>query len=296
MEFKETNLNFEKKSIFIYSLLSPLLLIIALWVFLKKKVFSNIKYNFYFFDGKSKLCREVKENATKWRALDLTYNNYSENDSSFGDLAYGFWWNNLKNAQALRNRLRLLKLLLLKNIKEISTRGEKVRLISIASGSAQGVIETVYEAKKSGILVKVILIDLDPTAIKYSQKFSEKMGVGEQFTFVNRRASAICEIAKDFKPNLIEMVGFLEYKPFNKAISLIESINNALDSKGVFLTSQISFNLESIFLKEVINWSMIYRTPKELSKIFSLAGFSNENCFFYWEPLKIHFIIEGKKE
>ncbi|GAI09018.1 unnamed protein product [marine sediment metagenome] len=91
------------------------------------------------------------------------------------------------------------------------------------------------------------------------------------------------------------MVGFLEYRPDEKAIKLINSIYQVLEKDGVFRVSQIAPNLERFFLKEVIGWSMIYRNPKELAKILSLAGFSLENCSFCWEPLKIHYIAECKK-
>ena len=289
IKFEKINLNFERKKFYI--LFAPLFLIIAFYVFLKKKIVPRPKYNFYFFDGASKLCREVKENATKWRALDLTYNNRAKNN----DLIYNFFWHTLKNARALRNRLKLIKFLLLKNIEEISKKGNEVRLISIASGSAQGVIETIAQAKEKGILVKSVLIDLDPTAIEYSRKLAQEKKIENQVRFVNQKASVIREIGKEFKPNLIEMVGFLEYRPFEKAVKLISSIYQVLENGGTFLVSQISPNIESFFLKEVINWPMIYRKPTELAKILSMSGFSLNNCTFYQEPLKVHYIAECKK-
>jgi len=72
-------------------------------------------------------------------------------------------------------------------------------------------------------------------------------------------------------------------------------IYQILEKEGVFLVSQIIPNSESFFLKEVINWPMIYRKPEELAEILSLAGFSLNNCRFYQEPLKIHCIAECKK-
>ena len=288
IRFKEINLDFEKKSFYI--LFAPLFLIIAFYVFLKKKIVPQPKFNFYFFDGVSKNCREIKENAARWKALDIIYNYQLGNENLITD-----FWLEIKNAQAVRNRLKLIKHLLFKNIEEISKNGKEIRLISIASGSAQGAIETISLAKQEGIFVKSVFIDIDPTALEHARKLAQKLGVENQITFVNKTASIINEIGKDFKPNLIEMVGFLEYRPEEKAIKLIQSIYQVLEKEGTFLVSQISPNLESFFLKEVINWPMIYRKPKEITKILSLAGFSLENCSFYWEPLKIHYIAECKK-
>jgi SAM-dependent methyltransferase len=290
LKLNQKELNFEKNSF--YFLFAPIFLLIALYVYLKKKIIPNPKYNFYFFDGASKLCREVKENAAKWRALDLTYNYRSEKNS---DLIYDFFWHNLRNACALRNRLKLVKFLLIKNIEEVSKKENEVRLISVAAGSAQGVIEAITKVKEKGILIKGILIDLDHSAIEYSKKLAQEMEIENQLTFINKTASSIIEIGKDFKPNLIEMVGFLEYRPFDKAVKLVTSIYQVLEKGGVFLVSQIAPNAESLFLKEVINWPMIYRRPEELAKILSLSGFSLDNCIFYEEPLMVHYIAECKK-
>jgi len=289
----DKNLNFEKNSFYI--LFAPLFLIIAFYVYLKKKIIPHPKFNFYFFDGISKNCRKIKENARSWYALNLVYNNYSNTDVFWGNLTYNFFWHSLKNSRALRNRLKLISFLLFKNFEEILRKNKEVRLISIASGSAQGVIETAAEAKRKGILIKGILIDLDPIAIEYSKKLSQKWGVEKQFTFINNKASIINKIGKEFKPNIIEMVGFLEYKPFNKAVRLIQDIYQVLDKEGVFITSQIASNFEKLFQAEVANWPMIYRNSKETAKILSLSGFSSGNYSFYQEPLKIHYIAECKK-
>jgi SAM-dependent methyltransferase len=286
LKLNQKELNFEKKSF--YFLFTPIFLLIALYVYLKKKIIPNPKYNFYFFDGVSINCREIKENAARWKALDIIYNKKSEN--IFED-----FWSNLRCFQATKNRLRLIKRLLLKNIEEISSKNKEIRMISIASGSAQGVIETIAKAKEKGILVKGILIDLDLSALEYSKKLAREMKIENQLTFINQTASAIIEIGKDFKPNLIEMVGFLEYRPFDKAVKLVTTIYQILEKGGVFLVSQIAPNAESFFLREVINWPMIYRKPEGLAKILSLSGFSLDNCIFYEEPLKIHYIAECKK-
>lgn len=288
VSFKKINLNFEKKKL--YVLLSPFFFIIALYIWLKKKIITNPRVNFYFFDGVSKNCKEIKENAGNWRALDIVYNYQKGSENMFAD-----FWHNLRPSQATRNRLKLIKYLLLKNIENIVKKNKEVRLVSIASGSAQGVIEVIAEAKKREILVRAVLIDLDKNAIEHSKRLAQKMKIENQITFINKPASFVKVIGKDFKPNLIEMIGFLEYRPFNKAVKLIKNIQQALENEGVFLVSQITYNLEMFFLKEVINWSMVYRKPKELAKILSLANFNLEDCLFYWEPFKIHYIAECKK-
>lgn len=284
----DKEIKFEKKSF--YVLFVPLFLIIAAWVWLKKKINPNLKVNFYFFDGVSENCRKIKENAARWQALDIVYNYQKGSENIFAD-----FWHDLRSSQGTRNRLKIIKFLLFKNIKKISEKNKEVRLISIASGSAQGIIEAMSEAKKQGILVRSILIDLDQTALDHAKNLSQSLGVENQIIFINKTASYVGEIGKEFRPNLLEMVGFLEYRPDEKAIKLIQLIHQVLENEGIFLVSQILPNMEKFFLREVINWPMIYREPKQLAKLLSLGGFSLENCIFYKEPLGIHCIVEAKK-
>lgn len=284
-------LNYEKSSCW-YPLRLLLIWLLALWVAIKKRIFGpNLKINTFWFDGVSKNCRIIKENAAGWKALDIIYNYFQRDKENI----FTNFWLSIKNAQAVRNRLKLTKFLLMKNIESLSNKVREIRLISIASGSAQAVIEAIAEEKEKRILVKGILIDIDPTALDHAKKLAQRFGVEDKFLFINKTASAISEIGREFKPNLIEMVGFLEYRSKEKAIKLIKVIYQVLKKEGIFLVSHIAPNLEKFFLKEVINWPMKYRTLKELAKIISLGSFSLENCTFYAEPFKIHYIAECKK-
>ena len=129
----------------------PLMWILALWVALKKKIWGpNLKINTYWVDGISPVCKEIKERATTWKALDIIYNRKFGQKKDFGEMVADFWLKIL-NAQEVRNRLKLTKQKLKEEIEECLKRdqtGSRVRLLSIASGSAQGVIEVIQEFKQ----------------------------------------------------------------------------------------------------------------------------------------------------
>jgi len=52
--------------------------------------------------------------------------------------------------------------------------GQEVRLVSLACGSAQAIIEVIAELKRKGINVKVILIDLEQEALDYTKGLAEE--------------------------------------------------------------------------------------------------------------------------
>jgi SAM-dependent methyltransferase len=293
--FKEisTEVNFEiKRPVDFF--LHPVIFFISLWVSIKKLIKPKIKTNFYFFDGISNLCRAVKDNATNWRALDITYNHYGVKEN-LNDRVYDFYWHNLRSSRGLRNRLRIVKFLLNKNIEEIAKNKKDIQILSIASGSAQGVIECVEMAQKKGIKAKILLIDLDQSALDHAKELAKNKRIENQIEFVCDRASALSKVSNNFRPDIIEMVGFLEYRPKEKAIKLVRAIYESLNKNGVFITSQVFDGVDRLFMESVLNWSMIYRKPEDSLLILSEAGFNQDDCNFFWEPFKIHYVMECKK-
>lgn len=272
----------------------PLFFLLSLWVSIKKLINPGIKTNFHFFDGVSVLCRAVKDNATNWRALDFTYNNYAASDKG-KDRIYDFYWHNLRSSRGLRNRLKIVKFLFDRNIEEIAKKKKTIKVLSIASGSAQGIIECAKTAKEKGIRIEILLIDLDHTALDYAKNLAEKHQIGNQIKFVCDKASVVSRVGGDFNPDIVEMVGFLEYRPKEKAIALVESIYNVLNKGGVFITSQVYSGIDRLFMESVLNWPMIYRAPEDSLDILRDAGFNQDNCNFFWEPLKIHYVMECKR-
>jgi len=269
---------------------------IGFWVAVKK-LFNGgkLKTNCFWVDGISPVCRKIRENATNWRALDTIYN-YQPKNGNFTGTITEFWMEGVLNIKAVRNRLKLIKEKLNEAIEKILSKNQEVKILSIASGSAQALIEIISEFKKQNILIRALLLDLDPTAIEYSRNLAKEFNVLNQINFVNKSAHNIEESIGDFNPNIVEMVGFLEYRPKEKAVKLIQRIYNILQPEGIFITSNIRDNPEEFFLNYVIDWPMVYRSPEEFAEILTEGGFSPENFEIIYEPLKLHGIAICKKE
>ena len=89
------------------------------------------------------------------------------------------------------------------------------------------------------------------------------------------------------------MLGLLDYLPQKKAIKLSQKIRESLGSKGIFLTCNIRRNLERHFLRWVIDWPMIYRSPVEMAEVVAEAGFIDYRLIY--EPLRIHGLVVASK-
>jgi hypothetical protein len=115
----------------------------------------------------------------------------------------------------------------------------------------------------------------------------EKVGMLDEFIFLKASTRAIEEVMTKFRPHIVEMVGFLDYRPRDKAIALVERIRKLLNG-GVFLTCNIRNNLERPLVDYCLMWKMVYRNPYEFSEIMIEAGFNPRSVRVVYEPFKIH--------
>lgn len=283
----------------LYLVIFPISLIIALWVIIKK-ITCRIALrrvpntNFLFFDGLGVYCRKIREGSASWRSLDVIYNYKFGCGYGISGLIDDFWIGMI-NAQAVRGRLQLVKkevrAALLAHYDAIDK--NEVRIASLGAGSVQGVIQVIADLKSEGIIVKLLLIDLDPTALEYAVCWAVKLGIEDQIQTHRTSVSAIVKLSKDFKPHVIEMLGLLDYIQQDKAIKLVGKIRESLEPNGIFLTCNVRRNIEMFFLKWVINWSMIYRSSFQLAEIAIKAEFVDVRVVY--EPHGIHGLLAAQK-
>lgn len=278
-----------------YIVALPWMWVLTIYVMIKKitcKLLGKPKprINTWWFDGAGLSNRRIKEGAASWKALDIIYNHQFR--ASPRNITDDFWIG-MMNAQAVRNRFKLVKEELRRAIKRLEMQGE-VRLISLACGSSQAVIETIAELLAEGVVVKMVLVDVEQSALDYASRLAIAHGVADQVAVHRLSVSQVMRISQVFKPHIIEMLGFLDYIPTAKAVRLLKMIHESLEPGGVFLTCNISPNPERYFLRWVINWPMIYRRAHDLGRLAESASFSNYRLVY--EPLKIHCLMIGYKE
>lgn len=238
-------------------------------------------------DGLGYCWSQIRAGNGSWKALEIIYNMnryISKNTTKIGTFLDHFYSNNYDNPKSVRNRLKISKHLLESFIEDF--RGEQLRILCLACGSAQAVIESV--AKLPHKDVKVLLVDIDAEALEYARNLAQKHGVLDRFEFQQRNAMMVARIAKDFKPHLVEMLGLLDYIPKELAISLVDRIRKSLEPGGVFITCNIHRNPEIPIVRWILNWEMIYRTKQEIVDIVKGGGF--DHCLLVTEPLGIHSV------
>jgi len=285
--------------VWVYRLALPFMTVIATYIHVKKSILRlaaiDPKINCWIVDGLSVNSRRVKEGSARWLALDTCYNFVSGTGRNAFVRKIDDFWMRVRNAQAVRNRLKIVKRELSLAIQAVSQTNadDCIRILSLAAGAAQGVIETAAQLKQRGIRCEVLLVDSDPAALRYALKLAGEHGVADSVTVREGNVLFFEREIGEFRPDIIEMIGLIDYLRDKILISLLKKIKRHLKTGGIFLTGHIHPNPESYFIRHAVNWDMIYRTQEQLEDLLVDGGFLGAKL--YTEPHGIHSVAVVSK-
>ncbi|PIR86429.1 hypothetical protein COU13_00905 [Candidatus Kaiserbacteria bacterium CG10_big_fil_rev_8_21_14_0_10_43_70] len=283
-----------------YRLVLPFMVVTALYVHAKKFFLSlNDQYpaiNCWYVDGLSKNSRRVKEGSAKWQALDACYNFSHGEGKNWFTRTLDMFWMNVRNAQAVRNRLIIAREELCRAIinQANNSPNREVKILSLAAGSAQAVIEALSALRRSqNVHIRAVLIDQDETALAHAEALARDCGVAD---LVETRLGDVLffdRILGEFRPDIIEMMGLMDYLRDKLAVQLLRKIYRYLPEGGSFLTCHIHPNSEAYFLRQVVDWKMLYRTVGQFEDILVGGGFLDLS--FRTERHNIHTVAIATK-
>lgn len=242
---------------------------------------------------------EVIEHATTHKALEVLYHHGHphKSESLFQKVAHYIWFHS-NNSRGVRNRLRLVKRELRAYFLKLVEEHKDIEVLSIASGSARAVIESLAEARAVGqIKIGGIFLDKNPEAVSYSKELAHQ-ALKDKHTLV-WETDTVGNFFKSHNPenrfDVVEMVGLLDYFDNEKTVQTFHSIKKALKPGGILVTANIVDNSERKFVTNAIGWGMIYRSAEDLAFLLHEAGFAYENMKVFYEPLKVHTVIVASK-
>ena len=246
-----------------------------------------------------KSAEEVIEHATTYRALEVLYQHGRTHSSRtfFQKLAHRIWFGILNNSIAIRNRLKLTK-------KELQTalnlleegEGDSINILSIASGSARAIIEVLQSRVSRKKTISAKFLDKNPEAIKYSRELAGDLAQKYKLEWITDTAGNFYKhYSNSPRPDIIEMVGLLDYFDQTKCITLLAFVYEYLRAGGIFITANIIHNREQKFISKIVGWPMVYRSPEDLIDLALAAGFDPQKTKVVCEPLKIHAVLVAGK-
>ncbi len=285
--------------VWVYRLALPFMTVIAAYIHIKKSILrlADIEpsINCWIVDGVSINSRRVKEGSAHWPALDACYNFVSGVGRNALVRGIDDFWMRVRNAQAVRNRLKIAKRELERAAQTISqnTGDGCVHVLSLAAGASQGVIEAAARLKRQGIRCEMLLVDSDQSALQYALKLAREHGVADSVTVREGEVLFFEREIGEFRPDVVEMIGLIDYLRDKTLVLLLKKIKRNLKTGGFFLTGHIHPNTESYFIRHAVNWDMIYRSRGQLEDLLVDGGFLGAKL--YTEPHGIHSVAVVSK-
>ncbi|OGY79876.1 MAG: hypothetical protein A3B74_02925 [Candidatus Kerfeldbacteria bacterium RIFCSPHIGHO2_02_FULL_42_14] len=249
-----------------------------------------------FWSGLSSSCKRIREHVATHRALDVVYffEKIIPTLKGLDKWVSVFWLKRVMiNTKAVRNRLKLVHKALLQQVIDYSqeTGKKEINLLSVACGSAPAVFEVAKKFQQNGIRLSVTLLDLDEEALEYCANMADEIGI--QVTLVNASTRSLSDYFRREQFDIVEMVGFLDYRNHDQSMVLLTNIRNLLKKCGRLLTANIVWNSEVPFMNFVVSWPMNYKKPVTLAAIGKAAGFRETKVIV--EPIGIHAVAICKK-
>ncbi len=255
---------------------------------------------------RDRAANEVADHRTSHHALEVLYHsgaNISTPKDPITRIARNLWFGT-NNAKAVRNRLRFVRHSIAEHIAQRIDAGAKtIAILSIASGSARAVIESVVAARAQypTVRFRVVLLDKKPDALAYSKRLAQEHGLPEDaHVDISWREGTAETAVRSFRDagdtfDIVEMVGLLDYFTDEKVISVSREIRTILAPHGMFITANVAPNKEQPFVTKFVDWKMIYRDHNAMGDALVAAGFPAEDIDLTYEPLKVHIIARAYK-
>ena len=216
-----------------YLLALPFMFYMAAWAHLKKayckaRRLEPPKVNFWLGDGMSDSGAKIRDNAALSTALDVIYNYDFARPLGrtpfrrFVDVC----WMRIRNAQAVRNRLIVAKRELRTVIRQMAKPGQPLKILSLAAGSAQGVIEVAAECVRSGIDVRLLLVDHDEKALRLAHQLGHRFNIADRIETKLYNVMQFSRNAdiRNFKPDIVDMMGFVDYLIDKQAVFVFKQV------------------------------------------------------------------------
>jgi len=255
-------------------------------------VLGPIKPLSMFLDKLNPIAYAFRQGVTGSVSLDLGYN-FTETvynkSNKFGDLVTRYWFN-IPDAVGSRNRLKMTYTNLLNELERQYSLGNKsVRLVSLACGSAQATIEAVAKFKSfhSDVEVFITLIDLSSPSLKRASLLAKSRGIFNNIDILRENIKEHLPTLKSNSIDIVEMVGFLDYRNTRSIISISKEIRRILKDDGLYLTAIICPSFFSFVLRWAGGWPfLIRRTKEEFETLIVESGFLNSKDIYQYDTTK----------
>ncbi|QDT29796.1 Putative lysophospholipase [Gimesia panareensis] len=238
--------------------------------------------------SQSELLTETFRRPGSWRAMEILY----RKDAPFDLLDRQALLDN-PISRASRNRLQTVTQILIDLIQACHSDGPVI-LMGVGAGPGRHVQTAISRLQLSAAEVHAHLIDLDDDAFEYGQQLAEQLGISDCISFLQGDAREIQEVLPDVKPNIVKLIGLIEYLNDQQLHELLTALHTVMVPGGYLVTHGILDPWNGApSLKRIFGLQHTRRSGEDVRQILETVGFQVTDQVI--EPMGIYPIVTGVK-
>jgi len=185
------------------------------------------------------------------------------------------------------------------NILEELTRQAKskdeIRMLVLACGSA----EATFFALRDFLLdhpdhsVSLVLVDKSRSSLRRAMRLAEHLGLADRVTCVESDLRDYLKIVAAESFDIVEMVGFFDYRPAKSIIGLSAAVLRVVRIGGMFITANTAPSPchDEFAVRFLIGWpGLVRRTEAEFVSLLYHAGWEKFGVKTEMEQHRIHTV------
>jgi SAM-dependent methyltransferase len=238
--------------------------------------------------SRSPLVAETLRRPGSWQSMKIVYANETPVDA-IDRMAVRY--NTI--SMATRNRRKLVTAKLTEVFSSMA--GESpISVVGVGAGPGLHVQDAICRAGLSPTQVDAYLIDRDSDAFEYGQQCARERGLVDSIHFVQGDAREIRQVLPAVSPNVVKIIGLLEYLTDAQATELLAAMFEVMAADGRLLTHGMvdRFNTAR-FVARTFGLRHVHRTGDHVAKLLRSVGFREIETFD--EPMKIYSVLLAKR-
>ena len=234
--------------------------------------------------SQSPLIQESLVRPGGWRSMNIVYENRRPVD----------WMDRMAVrynpiSMASRNRRKLVTAKLAEVLKTMA--GESsIHLLGIGAGPGLHLQDAVVRAGLSPQNLHIWLIDQDSDAFEFGRQCAAERGLSRCVEFVQGDAREIRKVLPHVAPNVVKIVGLLEYLTDEQAIQLLKAMRDVIHPSGRLLTHGLVDRYNAgPFLARTFGLKHVQRNAEDVRTLLKQVGF--ETLSVFETPMQVYPVL-----
>ena len=238
--------------------------------------------------SRSPLVAETLRRPGSWQSMKIVYANEPPVDA-IDRMAVRY--NTI--SMATRNRRKLVTAKLAEIFATMSAESH-ISVVGVGAGPGLHVQDAICRAGLKPTQVDAYLIDRDSDAFEYGQQCARERGLEQSVHFVQGDAREIRRVLPAVSPNIVKIVGLLEYLTDDQATELFSAMFEVMAENGRLLTHGMVDRFKAArFVARTFGLHHVHRTAEDVSKLLRSVGFREIETFE--APLRIYPVLIAKR-